>query len=77
MSKAVNVSVEADSKSIRSTDENERLIRKFSKKVKKSGLMDELRDRRYFTKKSIKRKLKKEKKLRLSRECTEKKHRYN
>ena len=59
MGKAVNVSVSADSKSIRSTDENERLIRKFSKKVKKSGLMDELRERRYFNKKSIKRKLKK------------------
>ena len=77
MGKAVNVSVEADTKSLRSTDENERLIRKFSKKVKKSGLMDELRERRYYTKKSTIRKLKKEKKLRLSKECTAKKHRYN
>jgi ribosomal protein S21 len=76
MGKAVNVSVEADSKSVRSIDENDRLIRKFSKKVKKSGLMDELRERRYFTKKSAKRKLKREKKLRLSKECTAKKNKF-
>ena len=31
----------------------ERMVRRFCKKVKKSGIMDEVRDRRYFKKDSV------------------------
>ena len=37
----------------------ERLIRRFTKKVKNSGILDEVRRRRYFEKKSDKRRRKK------------------
>tara|TARA_B100000214_G_scaffold149257_1_gene106768 strand:- start:568 stop:792 length:225 start_codon:yes stop_codon:yes gene_type:complete len=50
----------------------ERMIKKFSRKVKKSGLLEQLRERRYFTKKSVKRRLKKLKKKRLSQQSTRK-----
>ena len=36
-----------------------RLIKRFMKKFKKSGIMDELRDRRYYQKESVKRRRKK------------------
>jgi ribosomal protein S21 len=36
-----------------------RLIKRFMKKFKKSGIMDELRDRRYYQKESDKRRRKK------------------
>ena len=36
-----------------------RLIKRFMKKFKKSGIMDELRDRRYYQKDSVKRRRKK------------------
>ena len=32
----------------------ERMIKKFTRKCKKSGLFDELKERRYYTKKSVK-----------------------
>ena len=73
MGKAVNVSVDSDSRSL---DENDRLIRKFSKKVKKLGLMDLLREKRYFISKSEKKRIKKQKKRRLSREDTAKRNKY-
>ena len=73
MGKAVNVSVDSDSRSL---DENDRLIRKFSKKVKKLGLMDILREKRYFISKSEKKRIKKRKKRRLSREDTAKRNKY-
>jgi ribosomal protein S21 len=73
MGKAVNVSVDSDSRSL---DENDRLIRKFSKKVKKLGLMDLLREKRYFISKSEKKRIKKRKKRRLSREDTAKRNKY-
>ena len=73
MGKAVNVSVESDSRSL---DENDRLIRKFSKKVKKSGLIDLLREKRYFISKSEKKRIKRRKKRRLSREDTAKRNKY-
>ena len=69
MSKPVHVEVEART---RHKDENERLIKKFSRKVKKSGILELVRERRYYVKKSKKRRLKKLKKLRLSRESTAK-----
>jgi small subunit ribosomal protein S21 len=37
----------------------ERLIRRFTKKVKRSGILDEVRQRRYFEKKSVKKRRKK------------------
>ena len=43
----------------------ERMIKKFSRKVKKCGILDEVRDRRYFTKPSVKRRMKKLEKQRL------------
>ena len=69
MKKPVHVEVEART---RYKDENERLIKKFSRKVKKSGILELVRERRYYVKKSTKRRLKKLKKLRLSRESTKK-----
>jgi ribosomal protein S21 len=50
---------------VRDQDQTEKMIKKFSKKVKKSGILEEVRDRRYFTKKSTKRRMKKLERLRL------------
>lgn len=49
----------------------ERMIKKFTRKCKKSGLFEELKQRRYFTKKSTKMKEKRERKKRLSRKATQ------
>ncbi len=49
----------------------ERMIKKFTRKCKKIGLFEELRDRRYFTKKSVKMKNKRERKKRLSQKSTQ------
>ena len=67
MSKPVNVEVV-----IHDQKQVERMIKKFSRKVKKSGLLEELKDRRYFTKKSVKRRLKRLKRKRLAQEATKK-----
>ena len=67
MSKPVNVEIV-----IYDQSQVERMIKKFSRKVKKSGLMDELKDRRYFTKKSVKRRMKRLKRKRLAQEATKK-----
>ena len=67
MSKPVHVEV-----IIRDQDQVERMIKKFSRKVKKSGLLEELRERRYHTKKSVKRRLKRLKRKRLAQEATKK-----
>ncbi|MAF26044.1 30S ribosomal protein S21 [bacterium] len=48
----------------------ERLIRRFTKKVKSSGIMQELRDRSYYKKPSERRKMKKQKRLRTIRKLT-------
>ena len=50
----------------------ERMIKKFTRKCKKQGLFEELRDRRYFKKKSQKMKEKRENKKRLSQKSTQK-----
>ena len=42
-----------------------RLIKRFMKKFKKSGIMDELRDRRYYQKESVKRRRKKNQRKRI------------
>ena len=67
MSKSVNVEVEART---RHMEENERLIKKFSRKVKKSGILELLKERRYHEKPSLKRRRKKLRKKRVSREST-------
>ncbi len=64
----INVQVTAS----RNALEGERLIRKFIKKVKKSGIIDEVKERRYYTKKSTKRRLKRLNKKKVSRETTRK-----
>jgi small subunit ribosomal protein S21 len=69
MSKGNVVNVEVV---IRNQGEVERMIKKFSRKVKKSGILDELKDRRYYVKKSVKRRLKRKAKKRLSQEATKK-----
>ncbi len=43
----------------------ERIIKKFTRKVKKRGVLDEVRERRYFTKPSVKRRKKKLERQRL------------
>jgi ribosomal protein S21 len=49
----------------------ERMIKKFTRKCKKSGLFDELNERRYFKKKSTKLKEKRARKKRLSKKSTQ------
>jgi len=69
MSKGNVVNVEVV---IRDQSQVERMIKRFSRKVKKSGLFDELSERRFYTKKSVKNRMKKKKKKRLSQEATKK-----
>ena len=49
----------------------ERMIKKFTRKCKKSGLFDELKERRHFKKKSVKLKEKRDRKRRLSQKSTQ------
>ena len=51
----------------------ERLINRFSRKVKKSGLIEELRNRRFYVKPSVTRRLKKLRRKRITRKLNEKK----
>ena len=50
----------------------EKMIKKFTRKCKKSGLFDELKERRYFKKKSMKLKEKRANKKRQSQKSTQK-----
>ena len=56
---------------IRDQSQVERMIKKFTRKCKKSGLFEELKKRRYFTKKSVKLKEKRERKRKLSQKSTQ------
>ncbi len=56
---------------IRDQSQVERMIKKFTRKCKKSGLFDELKERRFFKKKSQKLKEKRERKKRLSKKSTQ------
>ena len=56
---------------IRDQSQVQRMIKKFSRKCKKSGLFDELKERRYFKKKSAKEKEKRERKKKLSQKSTQ------
>ena len=69
MSKPIHVEVEAQT---RDKYENERLIKKFCRKVKKNGDLDLVKKRRFYEKPSVKRKRKRERKLKITREITEK-----
>ena len=50
----------------------ERMIRRFIKKVKKEGILDELRDRMYYEKPSTKRRREKVRRKQLARRAQEK-----
>tara|TARA_B100000902_G_C26976831_1_gene748250 strand:- start:220 stop:444 length:225 start_codon:yes stop_codon:yes gene_type:complete len=67
MAKAVNFDVKP-----RHNEDQMRMIRRFVKKTKKEGLIDKVRKRMQFTPKSEVRKLKKERKKKLSQESTRK-----
>ena len=55
------------------TDQSQvaRMIKKFTRKCKKQGLFEELRNRRYFKSKSLTRKERRENKKRLSQKSTQ------
>ena len=57
---------------IRDQEQFERMVKKFTRKVKKSGVLDEVREKRYFTKPSVKRRMKKLEKQRLIKIANEK-----
>ncbi len=57
---------------IRDQDHLQRLIKKFNRKCKKSGIFDEVRNRRYFKKKSLKEKEKRENRKRKYQQLTQK-----
>ena len=56
---------------VRDQSQVERMIKKFTRKCKKTGLFDELKERRYYKKKSIKLKEKRARKRRLSQKSTQ------
>jgi len=57
---------------IKDQEQFERMVKKFTRKVKKSGVLDEVREKRYFTKPSVKRRMKKLEKQRLIKIANEK-----
>tara|TARA_R100000008_G_C3544131_1_gene146541 strand:- start:494 stop:721 length:228 start_codon:yes stop_codon:yes gene_type:complete len=63
MAGPVNVEVR-----LRKGESVERLIKRFTKKVRKEGILDEVRDRRYFEKPSLKRKREKIKRKRIAQQ---------
>ena len=67
MGKPVNFDVKP-----RHNEDQMRMIRRFVKKTKKEGLIDKIRKRSRFVSKSEIRKLKRERKKRLSKESTRK-----
>tara|TARA_Y100000592_G_C5360664_1_gene263513 strand:+ start:522 stop:782 length:261 start_codon:yes stop_codon:yes gene_type:complete len=69
MSKGKPVHVEVY---IKNQENLEKMIKRFSRKVKKSGILEEVRERRRFIKKSVKRRLKRLNKKRLAQEATKK-----
>ena len=67
MSKPVNFEVTR-----RNNEDQMRMIKRFIKKTKKSGIIEQVKKRRYHEPKSVKRKLKKLRKKRLAQEATRK-----
>tara|TARA_R100000234_G_scaffold118463_2_gene98951 strand:- start:630 stop:836 length:207 start_codon:yes stop_codon:yes gene_type:complete len=56
----------------RRNESTERLIKRFNSRVKKSGLIEELRNRRFYVKPSKIRRLKKLRRKRIARKLNEK-----
>jgi ribosomal protein S21 len=54
----------------RRNEPGERLIKRFSRKVKKEGIIDEVRERRFFVKPSKIRRLKKLRRKKIARKIT-------
>ena len=54
----------------RRNESGERLIKRFSRKVKKEGIIDEVRERRFYVKPSKTRRLKKLRRKRIARKIT-------
>jgi small subunit ribosomal protein S21 len=71
MARAINVIVESENPH---RDDTDYLIKKFIKEVKKSGLIQDIKNRQYYEKPSVTRRRKKKNKLKKSREITAKKH---
>ena len=67
MSRPVNFEVTK-----RNNEDQMRMIKRFIKKTKKSGIIDLVKKRRFFESKSHKRKLKRLRKKRLAQEATRK-----
>lgn len=57
---------------IHDQDQVGKMIKKFTRKCKKAGIFEEVRNRRYFKAKSLTRKEKREHKKRLSQKTTQK-----
>jgi|TARA_R100001015_G_C4571319_1_gene129335 small subunit ribosomal protein S21 len=53
----------------RPNESQERMIRRFNKKVKKSGILDEIRERKYYEKPSKIKRLKKQRAKRLAKKA--------
>ena len=64
-------SVKAEVK-LRRREDPERLIKRFIKKVKKSGILDEVREKRYYEKPSVIRNRKKRRKKLVSQQVNKK-----
>ena len=73
MARAINIVVESEDSR---RDNSDFLIRNFIKKVKKSGLIQQVKDRRFYEKPSVTKRRKKKNKLKKSREITAKKKRF-
>ena len=52
---------------VRNPEDIEKMIKKFNRKVKKMGIIDEVKERRYYTKPSVKKRQKKIQKARKNR----------
>jgi small subunit ribosomal protein S21 len=70
MSKTVNVIVTP-----KKNESQEKMIRRFTKKVKKEGILEEVRERSYYTKPSQKRRKQKMEKAKTLRRLREKEER--
>lgn len=72
MSKTVNVVITP-----KKNESPERMIRRFTKKVKKEGILEEVRERRYYVKPSQKRRKKRLERKRVMRKLQEQRDRAN
>jgi len=70
MSKTVNVVITP-----RKNESPERMIRRFTKKVKKEGILEEVRDRKYYVKPSQKRRKKRLERKRVMRKLQQQRDR--